>query len=299
MKIFVTGAAGLLGSKFMEMKLPESIEVIGSDLSKPKDYFSGHFVQLDITEKENVLKTIREHSPDCVIHSAAITNVDYCENHQADAAKVNIGGTRNVVEAASKVGAKVVFMSSDYVFDGESGPYREEDIPNPIGFYGSTKLQGEGIVKKQSAEHIIARSTVIFGYHSLDLENFATWLIKNLKSGEKVNVVNDQFSNPTLANNCAEMIIELLERKESGIYNVVGKDYVSRYEFACKIADSFGLDKSLISPVSTSELKQLAKRPRLGGFKIEKISKLGIHPLGIGESLEIMKEDMISNWEKK
>lgn len=292
MRILVTGAAGLLGSKLMELG-SEQLQIFGCDRVKPQGFYDGKLYLLDITERESVIDAVKDIGPDWVVHSAAITDVDFCETHQEIARKVNVEGTRNIADAAGLAGAKMVYVSSDYIFDGKLGPYSEDDAPNPIGVYGRTKLDGEEEVKRSGAGSIIARSTVIFGHHALGLENFATWAISKLKIGEKIRVVNDQFGNPTLADNCAQMILKLIEKNSYGTYNVVGKDYVSRYDFALKIADSFGFDKKLIVPVSSEELGQASRRPRMGGLKTDKIQVLGIRPMDIEESLEIMKMQMI------
>jgi dTDP-4-dehydrorhamnose reductase len=192
----------------------------------------------------------------------------------------------------------MVFISTDYVFDGTAGPYGEDDTTNPINYYGQTKLDGEVIINQMGIEHLIIRTTVIFGHHALDKLNFVTWVIDKLRKKEKINAVFDQFGNPTLADSCAEIILQLLMKERCGIYNVVGKDYVNRFAFASEIADVFGLDKTLINPVSSEYLNQTAKRPKFGGFKTNKIEEeSGIKLLTTEESLGIMKTQMADKFQ--
>ena len=289
--MFVTGATGLLGSKFMGLN--SGFEIFGSYRSQVIDDYNSKLFQLDVTDSEKSQKLIKKQSPDIIIHTAALTDVDYCENHKKEAKEVNVHGTENIAKIAREIEAKMVYVSTDYVFDGKSGPYSEDDKPNPISYYGRTKLEGENVIKKLGIDYLIVRTTVLFGCHPLGILNFATWVIGKLTKKQKINVVNDQFGNPTLADNCAEVILSILKNGKSGIYNVVGKDYVNRFDFACKIADFFNLDKSLIEPVTTAELNQPAKRPKFGGLKTDKIEKeLNVKLLTIEDSLRIMKGQM-------
>lgn len=288
MKIFVTGGAGLLGTKLIEIGKRE-FEVFSSVRNLIKSE-GCNFVQFDITERNKVFDALERIKPDIVFHTAAITDVDYCETHHKEAWDINVNGTRNIAEACQKNNIKMAYISTDYVFDGINGPYTENDVPNPINFYGRTKLEGENIVKELK-NFIIIRSTVLYGWHNK--ENFLTWVIKNLKENKKINVVNDQYGTPTLADNCAEALISLFKGEKTGIYNVSGKDLVNRFSFALKIAEKFGLDKNLINPISTKELKQPAARPMRAGLIVNKIEEnLNIKMLKIKEALDIVKSQM-------
>jgi dTDP-4-dehydrorhamnose reductase len=236
--------------------------------------------------------------PDVIIHTAALTNVDYCENHQKEAWKINVEGTKNIVEKCMEINAKLVYISSDYIFDGNSGPYKEDANPNPINFYGATKLEGEKLVSSLP-HYLIIRTTWVFDCN-FDEKNFAIRLVNNLKNGLQVKVPNDQFGNPTLARNLADAIIELISKNKNGIYNIVGLNRLSRYEFALKLANTFGFDKKLILGVTTEQLSQIAKRPKLAGLIPDKVQKelKNTKLLSLDEAIEIFKEDVMKKWKR-
>lgn len=285
-KILITGCSGLLGSKLF-LKLHGKYEVLGTYNSEQVD--EKNCTKLDIVDREKVFSIIKKFKPQIIIHSAALTNVDYCEDHQKQTYAINVEGTKNVVEAAKTIAAKIVYISTDYIFDGKSGPYTEDDNPNPLNYYAKTKLEGEEIVKNSGLENLIIRSTVIYGLEKTKL-NFAMWVINKLRRQGKISVVDDQYGSPTFADSAAEIIIKLLEGGRKGIYNVAGPGIMSRYEFALKIADVFDLDKTLITPIQTKGLRQKAPRPLKAGLKIDKVkTDLGIEPLNVKEALEKMK----------
>ncbi|MEK7850587.1 MAG: sugar nucleotide-binding protein, partial [Deltaproteobacteria bacterium] len=193
--------------------------------------------------------------------------------------------------ASVKYGSKMVYISTDYVFDGENGPYREDDAPNPLGYYAWTKLEGEGITAF-TPHNLIIRTT---GVYSADPDslNFVMQVIKRLGAGESMRVPSDQYGNPTLADNLAEGIMALLTLVKTGIYNVAGSDFMDRYSFALLIADVFGLDKTLVSPIDTRSLGQKAKRPLRAGLVVEKIEKeTGVKMVGAREGLMFVREKL-------
>jgi dTDP-4-dehydrorhamnose reductase len=287
-RLLITGANGLLGNKAVELA-SRNYEVTPLHHMKP---LHDNSLEVDIADKEQVLGIFRKLQPDAVIHAAAETNVDKCETQKEQAWNVNVEGAQNVAKACTEVGAKLIHISTDYVFDGEKGYYKEEDKPNPISYYGLTKLEGERQVIAHCKNYAILRTSVIYGWH-LWKQNFATWVINQLRKNEEISVVEDHYNTPTLADNLAEMTLEALQRGLKGLYHASGSERISRYEFAKKIAESFRLDSSLIRPVKMSQLVAwIAKRPRDSSLSTDKIRKqLRTRPLNITEGLNKMKTE--------
>ena len=291
MKLLITGASGLYGSKLAQIALTRGIEVYSSDIQSLSIY--GKFVKLDISGKTQVDESFKAIKPDVVVHAATLTDVDKCETNKELAWKINVEGTKNIVEAAHDEGSFLIYISTDYVFSGEKGFYKETDKPDPINYYGVTKLKAEEIVRAQ-AEYFIARPSVIYGSTpAAGKVNFALWLIETLRKGERVKIVTDQWNTPTLNTNLAEMTLEVVERRLTGIYHLCGATRVSRIEFAEKIADSFGLDKGLIDSVSSSQFTWPAKRPMDSSLDTSKAqSTLKNKPLAIAEALKQLKFEL-------
>ena len=287
-KLLVTGANGLLGSKIVNA--PDAFTVIPTHRTKP---LSPNSVKLDLTDQKQVKELIDRLQPEVVIHTASETNVDKCETDKENAWKVNVDGTRNLAEACGKIHAKLVSISTDYVFDGEKGWYSEEDCPNPISHYGLTKLEGEKQVIKHCSDYAILRTSVLYGWHPWKL-NFATWVIAKLRQNQEIMVVEDHINTPTLAENLAEMAVEIAEKDLQGLYHASGSERISRFDFAKKIADTFQLNSDLVKPIKMQELKAwVAKRPRDSSLGTEKIHKqLIAKPLNINEGLNKLKAEM-------
>ena len=223
---------------------------------------------MDITQNVNIIESL---SPDYIILTAAMTNVDRCEVDRADAWKVNALGPGKVAAVAEKVGAKLIYISTDYVFDGERGTYKESDPVAPINYYGESKLAGEKIAQQICPDCIIARTSVLYGWNP-DRHNFVTWAIDQMEKGIKINIVNDQYTSPTLASNLADMLLGI--RDHEGVFHVCGSERINRYDFAVEIAIAFGLDESLINPTTSERLSWKAKRPRDSSMDVSKISRL-------------------------
>jgi len=287
-RLLITGTNGLLGNKAVVVA-NQNYEVMPLHHAKP---LHDNSLEVDIVNKEQVLSIFRKLRPNAVIHAAAETNVDKCETQKEHAWNVNVKGTRNVAEACDEVGAKLVHISTDYVFDGEKGHYKEEDNPNPISYYGLTKLEGERQVVAHCRNYAILRTSVLYGWHPWK-QNFATWVISQLRQNKEISVVEDHYNTPTLADNLAEMIPEVLQRGLKGLYHASGSERISRYEFAKKIAESFQLDSNLIKPAKMSQLAAwIAKRPRDSSLSTDKIRKqLRTRPLNITEGLDRMKTE--------
>ncbi len=236
-RILITGASGLLGISLVDA-LSEEYEVVPTH---NREAVHRNSVKMDVCDENTVLRVVDRTHPDAVIHAAAETNVDKCETDKTSAWNINALGTRNVAEACAKVSAKLIYISTDYVFDGDKGAYSEEDEANPINHYGMTKLKGEEFVRALPLEFVIARTSVIYGWHPKK-SNFTTWVIDSLANRRQISVVDDQYNSPTLSNDLSEILRRMLLQGARGIYHTVGSDRVSRYDFALKIAEVFGLD---------------------------------------------------------
>ena len=288
-KLLVTGASGLLGNWTVALAQSDYV-VTPTDIIES---LHANAVKTDITEATEVSNLFSKLRPDIVIHTASETNVDRCETEKERAWKINVEGTRNIAEACRETGAKLVCISTDYVFDGEKGLYAEEDAPNPIDFYGLTKLEGEKQVMKRCKNYAVLRTSVLYGRHPWK-QDFATWVINKLKQNQVITVVDDHFNTPTLAENLAKMTLEVGARDLQGIFHTSGRERISRYEFARKIAQFFDLNSSLIKPIKMNELRAwIAKRPKDSSLNTKKIQEqLKTKPLDINEGLSKLKEEM-------
>lgn len=295
-KFFITGANGLLGQQLVEV-FSQKHQVFASDLHS--DSFTTHpdvkYESLDILEKDKLKTLISSFKPELIVNAAAYTDVDGCETNREKAREVNVGGLENLSEICKQEKIKLIHISTDYVFDGKSGPYSEDDPPNPISYYGKSKLEGELKIKQSGIDNIIVRTNVLYGLGKKINPNFFTWVLDKLKKEEKIKIVTDQLNNPTLADDLACAIQELWEKKFTGIINISGSEYLSRYDFAQKIAHEFDLKKDLISPVKTEDLKQKASRPYKGGLKIELAKRiLNTRLSDISQGLEHLKKKIKS-----
>jgi dTDP-4-dehydrorhamnose reductase len=290
--IFITGANGLLGQKLCR-DFSSSYKIIAADL-QPDNLVSFpnlSYETLDITDRRALEFHVRFYKPQVIINAAAYTDVDGCETHRTQAWAANVGGVKNLVRACHKHGTKLVHLSTDYIFGGESGPYSEDDPPHPVSFYGETKLESEKVIKESEIEYLIVRTNVLYGFGKKVKKNFLLWLLEKLSAGEKLKIVDDQFNNPTLADNLSECILEMAERNLSGIFHIGGAEYLSRYDFALKVAEVFGFKEAEITPIKTDSLKQKAKRPSRGGLKTQKAqSILKTKLLDVKEGLKRAKE---------
>lgn len=277
--ILVTGS-GLLGSDVIRV-LRKEHEVTGTFNSNPKK----DAIRLDITDRGDTIRAIGELKPECVVHTAALTNVDYCEDHKDEAMAINDKGTKNVVDAARMAGARVVYVSTDFVFDGARGMYREDDPVNPVSVYAYSKLMGEYRVNELQGS-AIARTSVVYGNAR---QNFVTWVRDSLAKCQAIKVVTDQYNSPTLSYDCAMAIAALIKNNAEGIYHTAGGERISRFDFAVKIARFYGLDEGLIQPVTSDTLKQKAKRPADSSLDVGKIGRYH-KMLNIMDGLKKMEE---------
>ena len=292
MRILITGGSGLLGSKIAEIAVQKGYNVYSGYNTHEARF--GIPVKLDICSKSALSKSFREIKPEIVIHAAALTNVDKCEEDKSLAWKINVNGTRNICELANKHESFLIYVSTDYVFSGEKGLYKETDETKPINYYGVTKLEGENIVRTMLDKWAIARPSVIYGSRpAAGKVNFALWILEKLKKKEPIRVITDQYVSPTLNTNLADMILEVAERRLTGTFHLAGATPINRYRFAILLAKKFELNKNLISPAKSEEMQWKAKRPRNTSLNIEKASKiLNKKPLKIEEAINKLKKEI-------
>jgi len=299
-RILVIGGGGQLGTKIVE-QARDRFDAYATYLTRKPLLEESRIFQIDKTNREDIRALFRKLRPEIAVDTAALHNVDYCETHKDEAWKANVEGTRNVAEACRDHSSKMVFISTDYVFDGVKGSYLEDDKANPVNYYGSTKLEAEKIVAQTFSNYVIARPSVIYSYvASTQIEsssgkplNFAMWLTQKLSDKESVKIVADQYSSPTLADNLAGALLRLAESEKTGIYHAAGRTRLSRYEFAVKIARELNLDEALVTPIPTHQLKQIAKRPVDSSLNVERIQNdLKLKMLTIEEALDQLKDQM-------
>jgi dTDP-4-dehydrorhamnose reductase len=296
-KILITGANGLLGQKLVEqLVIGGDFEVIATGKGPCRLHTRGfHYQELDITDPRQVDEVISRIAPETIIHSAAMTNVDQCELNQEECVKVNVNATEYLVQAAEKVHSHFIFVSTDFIFSGENGPYDEEAEAAPVNFYGETKLIGETLVKNSKTSWAIARTVLVYGIaNDLSRTNIILWVKSSLEAGKEIQVVDDQVRTPTLAEDLAAGCILIAEQKAEGVFNISGADVLTPYEMAIMTADYFNLNKDLIKKSDSTRFTQPAKRPMKTGFIIEKARKqLGFEPKTFQTGIGILAKQII------
>jgi dTDP-4-dehydrorhamnose reductase len=238
---------------------------------------------MDITGSVDLIRSLK---PQYIVLTAALTDVDACERDRIAAWKANALGPKNVALAARDIGAKLIHVSTDYVFDGNRGLYREDDPTSPINYYGESKLAGESAIQETLEDYAITRTSVLYGWNPLRL-NFVTWAVQELQRGAMINIVNDSYNSPTLSSNLADMILSL--RDETGIFHTAGRERINRYDFAIKIARAFALDESLVNPITSDRMNWKARRPRDSSLDTSSASRF-TKPLNVDEGLKAMVE---------
>ncbi|BBB90410.1 MAG TPA: SDR family oxidoreductase [Methylomusa anaerophila] len=287
-RVLIIGASGFLGKElYKTFKADaENYETYGTYAQNTLPYCE----HLDITAVESVKSIFQKYHPNIVIITAALTNVDYCEVNKEEAYKINVIGIRHIAEQCKLYGCTAVYVSSEYVFDGNNGPYDENSVPLPINYYGESKLAAEKIVIKELDKYLIARTTVVYGWDT-ESKNFMMQLIRNLSNNKAMKVPIDQISSPTYCPNLANMIKESCDLNLVGVYNMVGGDVIDRYSFAAKAAKILNLNPNLVLPVETKTLGQVAKRPLRAGLKADKIAALlKNQPLSVVEGCKEIKK---------
>jgi len=293
-RILIIGSNGMLGQRLTEFyKLSGDVELLTCSIEDKSFIKDVEYRKLDITDVSEVKSVVMDFFPDEIINTAAFTNVDGAEKEKELAWKINVGGVKNIARYAQAIDAHVVHISTDYVFDGKNGPYSETDKPNPIGYYGRTKLASENELKVSGARFSVVRTNVLYGPAKFGRPDFVKWVVSSLRNGTEIKIVTDQFGNPTFIDDLVFGIDAIVERQAESTYNIGGKDFLTRFQFTMKIAEFFELDKSLIKPIITADLHQLAARPLKSGLVISKAkSELGYNPHSVNDALKIMQKEL-------
>ncbi len=288
-KVFITGGTGMVG-RDVSIFLSRKYKVYAGTLNPNEKIDNCEIVFADITDKEGFTNLITGINPDYVVHLAALTDVNLCEEGKELTRKINVEGTKNVVFASKKVGAKLIYASTNYIFDGKEGMYKEEDIPNPVNFYALTKLEGEKEVL--GYPHSIVTRTCPFGLGTEHKPSFTSKIIKSLSEQKRMDIFSDQFFSPISTYNYAEILTLLFDRDFTGLLNIAGPERLSRYEFAKKVSSVFSLNPSLLNPIKISDLDETAERPKDTSLDISKAkSLLGNVFLDVLSGLELVKKN--------
>lgn len=289
MRALVIGASGQVGRHLVAALAARGWEVTGTYAAKPAPGLR----RLEVTDAEAVRAALRELRPDVCVLSAAMTNVERCEDEPARAEAVNARAPAAVATACREVGARTVHLSTEYVFSGTAGPYREEDPPQPVSVYGRTKLEGEQAVLAADPRNLAVRTTVVFSHDPAGM-NFVMQLRAKLTAGERMRVPADQVSSPTYAPDLAAALADLCARPALSlppgtpapqVLNVVGPDVLDRFAFAVRAARALGLPETLLEPVATAALGQKAPRPLRAGLTVERLASLGIRLRGVDAAM--------------
>ncbi len=298
-KIIVTGSNGLLGQKVTDLSIQDSeIELIATSVGPNRHNLKDgyRYEELDVLDLDRLNELVARYQPDSIIHTAAMTNVDACEAERAKCYALNVQSVKNLVDVCQKRDIQLIHLSTDFIFDGEDGPYTEEAEPNPLSYYGETKLESELILKNSSCHWAILRTIIVYGIvNDMSRSNIVLWAKGALEKGEPINVVNDQWRMPTLAEDLAACCLLAVKKNASGVFNVSGKDLMSILEIVERVADHYRLNKSLIKAISAESLNQAAKRPKKTGFILDKaIVELGYSPHSFEEGMAFMDKQLKS-----
>lgn len=291
-RIFVVGANGMLGQRIIQFyNSNKNVQLFACSIEENPLFNNVDYLCCNITERDKIKQAVYNFMPDVILNTAAYTNVDLSETERETAWNINVKGVEYLSESARVIDAHLIHISSDYIFDGKNGPYSEDDKPNPLGYYGRTKLASENALKISGSIYTILRTNVLYGVASKSKADFVEWLIDTVNSGQPVRIVDDQISNPTFIDDLIQAISKVIEFRKLGVYNIGGKEFLSRYEFTEIIAEYFNLDKSLITPIKTKQLNQAARRPLKSGLiTLKAEAELGYKPVSIVESLGIIKK---------
>ena len=296
-KVVITGSNGLLGQTLVNLLLkdPKHYQVIGlsrgANRSGREDF---EYHSIDITQEENLRGCLLKVQPDCIVNTAAMTQVDACEDEREACDLLNVEAVKYLTKISKELSAYLVHISTDFIFDGTQGYYKETDAPNPLGYYGLSKLKSEQVLTSSSIDYSILRTILVYGkVNNLGRNNIVLWVKDSLEQGKQVNIIDDQFRMPTYVEDLAMACKIAIDKKAQGVYNISSNELLSILEIARQIADTFGLDKELIQPISTATLNQRAVRPPKTGFDLTRTNQeLGFFPKSFKEDLQRFKESL-------
>lgn len=298
-KILITGSNGLLGQKLVhKLKNHTNFQLIATSIggNRIKDKNGYVYESMNIANRTEVLKLIEKHQPEVIINTAAMTNVDACEENQEKCWELNVTAVKYLIEAVESCNAHLIHLSTDFVFDGEAGPYIETDKPNPLSFYGKSKLASEKLLEESKIKWSIVRTIIVYGIvEDMSRSNIVLWAKAALEKKQKLTIVNDQFRSPTLAEDLADACILIAEKEKEGIFHISGKDFMSIVELVKRVAKHYRLDDSLIEEISSKSLNQAAKRPPKTGFILDKAYReLNYQPHSFEEGMQLLDHQLMN-----
>lgn len=297
MKVLITGSNGLLGQKLLhKLREDASLELVATSIgvNRVSEKNGYKYISLDVTNENELEKVLIYENPEVIINTAAMTNVDVCEVQQEKCDDLNVNAVKYLSEISTKINAHLIHISTDFIFDGENGPYSENDIPNPLSYYGLSKLKSETLLLESECRWTVLRTIIVFGVaEHLSKENIVLWAKKALEKGDSLNIIDDQFRSPTLAEDLADACILSFKKKKFGVYNASGKDIMSIYSMVERIAKYYNYSTNQLNRISTAILNQKARRPLKTGFVLDKsIKELGYNPHSFEECLEIIDNQL-------
>ncbi len=295
MRILITGSNGLLGQKLVKLCLERGVNFIATSKgeNRNQDCPSNNYLSLDISNLLEINNVFQFYYPTHVIHTAAITNVDYCEDHEEECQVVNVEATKLLSNTCIQYKTHFQLLSTDFVFDGEKGNYKEEDDVNPLSVYAKSKVDAENLViKSNTNDWSIVRTIIVYGEgNNLSRSNIVLWAKDALKTGNELTIVDDQFRAPTWAEDLAWGCLEIVLRNKKGIYHISGAETMSVIDLVYRIADFYKLPKNQVKPIKSNTLNQAAKRPPKTGFDLTKArNELNYEPLTLEKSLELLEK---------
>lgn len=290
MRLLITGATGLIGRDLSSIIIALGHEVYVAQHKTIPEF--GTRIKLDIMDEESIQRCFERVKPEVTIHLAALTDVDQCEKDRELALQMNSRSAESIAKASRKNGSHLIHVSTDYVFDGGKGMYNEKDIPNPISWYGESKLRGERAVEQYASSWCIARTSTPYGLHPAK-KSFPLLVFEKLSSGIEMQVLEDQYTSPTYVTNLCQMLMEVAERRLQGIIHLSGSSRLSRFDMAKLVVNKLHLNEKLIKPIKMENIKWLAKRPRDSSLDVSKATSiLSNKPESIHQSLEKFAEQL-------
>lgn len=296
-RILLIGSNGMLGQSVVEiLKLRNDVELLLASAEDVSYFPEINYSKFDISNKKDVKNLIMTFYPDFIINVAGYTNVDKCETEKELAWNINVNGVEYLAKYSVPSNAHLVHISTDYVFDGTEGPYSEVDLPNPISYYGRSKLAGENVIKRFDIKSTIMRTNVLFGATKFGRPDFVKWVFDSLTKKQKIKIVTDQINNPTFIDDLALAIVGICDSNKTGLYNIGGKELLNRFEFTKKISEYFNLDFSLVEPIFTKDLNQPALRPLKSGLiNLKAETELNYKPKTLNECFKIINQHWKNN----